>query len=340
MKHLFIVNPAAKSVVNHLPDIRAEIEGCFVRYPWLSYDIHVTRWQRDAVGFIRNYCQKEPGLVRIYAVGGSGILYEVINGAVGLPNVQIACYARSGEDDIAFIRSLGKNIAPLFESVGDLIFAETRQVDLIRCDNSYALSFSMFGMEAMAGDMGEKLFSGYRVVPSNLCYFCAAMYNIFRSDVEQNYRILLDDEITLEGSFLGALIANQPCYGKSFLPGVDARPDSGMLDLYLWNQIPRGSALKILNDYMRGQYRKWPEYIRHYSFRKMNIRSDDLIAISLDGEFFYQTEVEYEILPGAVDFVCPEGFGESGQGVGSPGNAAAGEPAAAIVETNTGAREA
>jgi len=308
MKHLFIINPVARGVENHLADIRAEIDSCFVHYPWLSYDIHVTRWQRDAVGFIRNYCQKDPGLVRIYAVGGGGVLYEVINGAMGLPNVQVAYYARDRESGHAFIRSLGETL--LFESVSDLIFAETKQVDLIRCNDKYALSFSMLGVEAMANVVGEGLFSRYRIVPSDAYYFSAVMFNIFRSGNEQNYRILLDDETALEGKFLSALIANQPCHGRTFCPGIDASPDDGMLDLYLSRQMPRVKALKIMNDYLYGRYKKWPEYIQHYRFRKMNFKSDDLIAVSLDGEFFYQKELEYEIIPGALDFVCPKGVVE------------------------------
>ncbi|MCL2075620.1 MAG: hypothetical protein FWH15_04125 [Betaproteobacteria bacterium] len=303
MKHLFIINPVAEGVVNYLSDIRAEIESCFVHYPWLSYDIHVTRWQRDAVGFIRRYCQNEPGLVRIYAVGGNGILYEVVNGAMGLPNVQVACYSREGGH--TFIHSLGQNAASPLDSVSDLVFAETRQVDLIRCDANYGLSFSMFGMEAMADIQGKEWFSRYRVISSDTCYFWAVMYNMFRSDTEQNYRILLDDVIALEGNFLGALVANQPCHGRTFRPGTDALPDDGELDLYLWNKAPRVGALKIVNDYMRGQYHAWPEYIQHYRFRKMTIKSDDLIAISMDGELFYQTEAEFEIMPGALDFACP-----------------------------------
>lgn len=307
MKHLFIINPVAKGVVDCLPEIRAEIEGCFAHYPWLSYDIHITRWQRDAVGFIKRYCQKEPGLVRIYAVGGNGILYEVVNGAFGLPNVQVACYAKSGEGDHPFVRSLGKNAGALFESLSELVFAETRQIDLIRCDDSYALTFSMFGVEAMANSLGEEMLSNYRVIPLDVCYVYAVLYHIFRSDMKQKYQILLDDKTLLQGNFVSALIANQPCYGRSFRPGVDARPDDGMLDLYLWGRIPRIGALRIVTDYMRGYYQKWPEYIQHHGFRKMKLQSDDLIAISLDGEFSYRTELEYEILPSALDFVCPEG---------------------------------
>jgi len=316
MKHLFIINPLARGVVNCLPEIRAEIEGCFAHYPWLSYDIHVTRWQRDSEGFIRHYCQKEPGLVRIYAVGGNGILYEVINGAMGLPNVQVACYAKSGKGDHPFVRSLGKHAGALFESVSELVFAKTRQIDLIRCNDSYALTFSTFGVEAMAGTFGEELLSKSSLISLDFCYLYAILYHIFHSDSKQKYRVLLDDETVLEGCFLSALIANQPCYGRTFCPGVDAHPDDGLLDLYLWNQIPRIGALKIMVDYLRGHYRKWPEYIQHYRFRKMKLQSNDLIAISLDGEFSYRTELEYEILPGALDFVCPEGVMNLEQKVG------------------------
>ncbi|MDR2637402.1 MAG: hypothetical protein LBB55_03610 [Zoogloeaceae bacterium] len=304
MKHLFIINPAAQYVVGRVAEIRAEIETCFSPYPQLAYDIHVTRWQRDAVGFIKRYCQAASDLVRIYAVGGVGTLFEVINGAMEMPNVQVACCLGDGDD--AFICSPGGRRPRLFDAIGDLVFARVMPVDVIRCgNNGYALAFSLFGAEATISHLGSELARRYRAA-AGICHLYAGLSSLLWRGAEQRYSILLDGDIRLDGEYLGALIANYSCHGRSLNSSADASPSDGALDLYLWKQVPRIGGVKIAVDYARGHCRAWPEYIQHYRFRRMTLQSGDLIATSLDGEFSYQTEMEYEVLPCALDFVCPE----------------------------------
>ncbi|MDR0616136.1 MAG: acylglycerol kinase family protein, partial [Synergistaceae bacterium] len=92
MKHLFIVNPASVGVKAKKNEIVGKISAFFADYPDIGYDIYMTRWKRDAVGYVRRYALASDEFVRVYAVGGTGTLFEVINGAIGLPNVQVACY--------------------------------------------------------------------------------------------------------------------------------------------------------------------------------------------------------------------------------------------------------
>lgn len=305
MKHLFIINPAAWKVQGHVAQVKEAIDACFRNYPQLSYAIHVTRWSRDAVGYIKRFCRQEPGLVRIYAVGGVGTLFEVVNGAMGLPNVQVACYPQ-GQNN-SFARALCGDDFHVFRDLENLIFADAAPMDVICCNRSYCLSFSFCGAEALATAQSEGLVTRARFIPPDFCYAYAVSSLLLRPGALQHYNITLDDRLSLEGDYLSAFIANQPFYGYGLRPGIDAVPNDGLLNLYLWRNLPRLTMLKIFRDYLQGQYQKWRNYVLHYPFKRLSITSDDLIAISLDGEFSYATTVEYEIIPDGLDFVCPTG---------------------------------
>jgi diacylglycerol kinase family enzyme len=302
MKHLFIVNPTAWKVRGRVAQVKEDIEACFRNYPQLSCNIHVTRWRRDAVGYIKRFCRQEPGLVRIYAVGGVGTLFEVVNGAMGLPNIQVACYPLGRNN--SFIHAFRAEGFHVFCELENLVFADAAPVDVIRCNGSYCLGFSFFGAEALAdvqsGDLVARTF-----FPPGLCHAYAGVSALSRSSALQHYSVTLDDRLCLDGDYLSAFVANQPFYGYGMCPGIDAAPNDGLLNLYLWRPLPRMTRLKIFRDYLRGQYYRWRNYILHYPFKRLSIASDDLIAISLDGEFSYATTLEYEIMPDALDFVCP-----------------------------------
>jgi diacylglycerol kinase family enzyme len=304
MKHLFIINPTAWRIRGRVAQVKEEIEACLRNYPQLSYDIHVTRWRRDAVGYIKRFCQQEPGLVRIYAVGGVGTLFEVVNGAMGLPNVQVACYPLGRNN--SFVRTFCGDDFHVFRALENLVFAEVAPMDVICCNGSYCLGFSFFGAEALvdvqSGELVARTF-----FPPELCHVYAGVSALSRASVLQHYNVTLDDRLCLDGDYLSAFIANQPFYGYGMCPGIDAVPNDGLLNLYLWRPLPRMARLKIFRDYLRGQYYRWRNYIQHYSFKRLSIASDDLIAISLDGEFSYAATVEYEIMSDALDFVCPAG---------------------------------
>ncbi|MDR1888794.1 MAG: hypothetical protein LBQ81_05360 [Zoogloeaceae bacterium] len=305
MKHLFIINPVAWKVQGRVAQVKEEIEACLRNYPQLSYAIHVTRWSRDAVGYIKRFCQQEPGLVRIYAVGGVGTLFEVVNGAIGLPNVQVACYPLGRNN--SFVHAFCGDDFHVFCDLENLVFADVTPVDAICCNRSYCLSFSFFGAEALADVQSDDLIARTRFIPPPLCHAYAGARALLRPGMLQHYSITLDGRLSLDGDYLSAFVANQPFYGYGMRPGIDAVPNDGLLNLYLWRRLPPVPLLKIFRDYLRGQSHKWRNQILHYPFKRLSITSDDLIAISLDGEFSYATTVEYEIIPDGLDFVCPAG---------------------------------
>jgi len=104
------------------------------------------------------------------------------------------------------------------------------------------------------------------------------------------------------------MIANAPCYGLSMYPAIDAHPDDGVLDVYVVKNAPKMKILRIIPGYTHGNYRKLPHMVLHYRAKKIKVTSDEVMCMSVDGEHFYGTSTEYEIIPQAVRFVCPVGI--------------------------------
>ena len=305
MRHLFIVNPICTRVKGNLDSVIREIQTFMEGYPQFYYDIHVTRWHRDALGYCRKYALKaQDETVRVHVLGGTGTLFEIINAVVDLPNVQIASYPM-GRTNI-FLHYYGLDEAPLFASVEKQVFSGVIGIDAIRCNHNYGISSVLIGFEAYIDNKGDKLI-GKTHLPSDLCYAFVALPGLWKGTVTQNYGINLDGQ-SLDGEYISIMVANQPWYSENLCPGIDARPNDGVFDVYMSkdsNKILRiiGSA-----EYLKGRYAKHPAYISHHIGRKLVVSSDKLMFLSVDGETFYENSVECELLPGVIRFVLPDGI--------------------------------
>jgi diacylglycerol kinase family enzyme len=311
MRHLFIINPRAFFIKGRVEELCDEIRSFFAAYPLVKYDIHITRWKRDAVVFVHRYVSAADRIVRVYAVGGMGTLFEVINGVVGLPNVQVACWP-FGLDN-TFLWRFGKDRIEHFRSLKKLVFSGVSSFDLIRCGNNYGICAGYMGMEAVASKHGDHIVENVDFLPrwlvrSGGIYLALALYHCLKKRGDQSYQVMLDGQ-PLHGSYHSILIANEPYLAAGMNPAVDARPDDGILDVYLIRQTPPFKIPGMVLDYAYGRYEKWPQYISHHRAKNIHVASDQIMPVCIDGEHFYDAVADYEVVPRAVDFVCPTGTG-------------------------------
>ncbi|MDR3200110.1 MAG: hypothetical protein LBT68_01515 [Spirochaetales bacterium] len=309
MKHLFIINSNAAQIRGRIPEVVQEIKAFFANYPQFEYDIHVTRWKRDATGYSRRYVTGAREIVRVYAVGGTSTLFEVVNGVIGVPNVQVGVYP-FGKDN-AFLQYFGKGKLHLFQSLRNLVFSGVTSMDAMLCGNNYGMSSCYIGVDAMAAQTSETFVEQagafFKREPIlSLIYVFAGFMCAMKKDNTQYYRVSIDGA-TLDGEYLTILTANQPYYGPTLYPAIDARPNDGMLDIYLLKPVSKMPMLKMGMDYVHGRYHKWPRLISHYRGKSVSISSDQFMSICLDGEMFFNTSIDHTVIPHAIDFVCPGG---------------------------------
>lgn len=304
MKHLFIVNPAAEGIRGKKRQVLREIDSFYESNPKISIDVHVTRWARDASGYIRRYAQTANELVRVHTFGGSGTLFEVVNGVIGLPNAQIAAYPMGRSN--YFLRYFGEDKLHLFSSLRNQAFSGVTSIDAVRCGSNFGISHGLVGAEAASGRDGVEMIEKTHL-PADFCYLWSVSRNtMFGKNTSQFYKITLDGQV-LDGDYISVMIANGPCCGKRMIPAVDAHPNDGKLDVYLVKNVPKRKRPSTIFLYASGNYKRIPETVLHYRGAKITVQSDDVFCIGVDGETYYDDAAEFEALPYAIDFVCPSG---------------------------------
>jgi len=303
MKHLFIINPVAKRIKGKTKRIRDKLSAFFSEYPDIQYDIFESRWCRDSLTFIRRYISASSETVRIHSIGGNGTLFEVINSIVGLQNVEVAAYPYGSAN--AFMRYFGRKSEKLFLSFKNMVFDKTIPLDIIRCGNNYAMGFALAGLEAFANMKGDEWI--LKGMPEDFAYVLAAIVQLMTGKASQKYHIEIDNHI-IEGDYISILIANAPCYGKAMNSAVDAHPDDGFFDVYIFKNAPTLKLLSSIPAYTKGNYRKIPDLVSHYRAKKVKLSSDKVMCMSVDAQTMYGKSIEYEIMPKAINFVCPNGI--------------------------------
>jgi diacylglycerol kinase family enzyme len=294
-----------------------DIHTFFRQHPNLEYKIHVTRWERDATGYIRSRAGDEQGLFRVHVMGGSSTLYEAANAVIGLPNAQLAAYPMGLSN--GFLRYFGDKMH-LFLSIRSQFFSNVVPIDAIRIGRNYALSYCLAGLECEVDVEGAEIMASNRFAPKDFIYLSMAIKKLFtKKSISNYYRLSLDGE-QLDGEYITIMAANSPCYGINMNPAIDAHPNDGLLDVYMFKNVPKLKAMLCVPKYVSGNYEKIPNFVLHRRVKRLSISSDDVINISLDGVSHFNNEFEYEIVPYAVDFACPQGidWGKIPQKYGKP----------------------
>ena len=128
MKHIFVINPAAGQG-KALDFIRPKIEE-ICKKEALDYEIYVTEKKGDGIEYVENKA-KSGEEIRFYACGGDGTLYDVVNGAFGYKNAQVAVIPLGSGND--FIRLFGTKED--FLNLEDQINGVPVEFDVIKCGN-------------------------------------------------------------------------------------------------------------------------------------------------------------------------------------------------------------
>jgi diacylglycerol kinase family enzyme len=325
-KHLFIINPRSFLRGRDISRLIAEIVSCFDSAPRAAplysldgspafpdpdsvegpYAIHLSRFPRDAIIVIRKYMARvaEKALVRVYSAGGDGAAFGCLNGIVGLPNAELALIPYGSGND--FARSFGEGLVGEMRKITAQIEAPVVPADIIHCGTNYALNSCSIGIEAVAirkiQGMQKRLWKlRRRFAPLNgLLYTLSGIAAAFDPEsAGQRYRMTIDEGKT-EDDLALILLANGRGYGANKVVIPEAVPNDGYLDMLTVTKASTMKILRLLPDYLKGNYKKHPSEIVYRRVKKVSITSDTPLCIALDGEVFFDTSIDISIVPQAV----------------------------------------
>jgi diacylglycerol kinase family enzyme len=283
------------------------------------FSIHISKFPREASGYIRSYAGALPAdtLLRVYAVGGDGILFDCLNGVINIPNVELGAIPYGATNN--FVHGFGKRNAPLFKDITLQCTSPSIPVDVMQVGGGYVLGYVTVGVEGLALVYLQQMFESMENNSLSLWLkrrFYKAWYliagliaNFNQQIIAQKYIIEVDGK-DMSGSYRGVHISNGAFFAGNWAPTRTSRPDDGLLDVILG--IPRGifrPMLITILAYLQGRGDQLPRDFIVKQARKISISSLKSLYIGFDDESFFDTSLTLEILPGAVRFIDVTGKG-------------------------------
>jgi len=332
MKHIFIINPAAgKGKIERtlLPRI---IEAS--KRLNIDYEIHRTLGPGDAEQFIKRRCKgrnteriqgidaelikddlitdKSEDILRFYSCGGDGTLNEVINGAFGNQNVEVAMIpAGTGND---FPRNFGS--LDDFNDIKEQILGQAKPIDIIRYHQTaedgeissprYGINVLNIGIDSNVADLAGN-FKTYPFIPISLSYVLGIVVALWKKE-GVNLEICLDDGEIHKGNFMLIAIGNGAYYGGGYNGLPYASVDDGLIDVSIVKEMSRITLVKLLNKYKEGKHLEDPATANLVAYRQckgLTISSRSAEKLSVDGEISKIRKLELEIIPHGINFSVP-----------------------------------
>ena len=162
MRYVFYINPVAgkgnsqEGIINSIKLYFADKSE--------DVKIHITKSIGDALSDAKFEAQTGDS-IRMFACGGEGTVFEVLNGIVGFDNVELGVIpCGSANDFLKFFNSRDN-----FLDIGEQVDGEIIEMDLIKAGDKYCLNGCSVGMDAVvARDMS--IFKKWPLVSGSLAY--------------------------------------------------------------------------------------------------------------------------------------------------------------------------
>ena len=298
MKHIFIVNPAAGKG-SAAKRIIPEIEAYFEKHKDLSWEIYQTKAPGDGKMYAETVA-KTGEAVRFYACGGDGTLYEVVNGAYKYPNAAVGIIPLGSGNDFARVFGGSEKLFDIDAQVN----GETVPFDLIDAGGHVAINQCSMGLDAEVCAK-QAYFKKLPGVGGEFAYTLALFYCLFRR-LKSEFKVVIDDKETYEGTMLFSLCANGRWYGGGYKGAPKAVPNDGLLDFVMVRKtVGRLKLAGLVGQYKRGEHLGW-DFTTFVRGKKMQIFSKKPAAVNVDGECEYVEESTFRILEGVLPVIVPD----------------------------------
>ena len=295
MRDVYIINPTAGK-----QDSSANLIEQIKLYYGNDAKIIIT----EGVGDAKIKAEKEAQTgdeVRIFACGGDGTCFEVLNGIVGYENVSLGVIPIGSAND--FLKYFGLDSKKDFLDIEKQKYGKLVPVDLIKAGDYYCLNQCCAGMDAMVAD-DMKLFKRLPLVSGPTAYNLAIVKTLLRK-LGIKAKLIIDNDKVKEGRFLFAVCANAPAYGGGYMSAPNSNPFDGVLNWLSVDVVSRFKILKFLPLYKAGKHEDL-DICSVGECQCFEIITEKPIPVSLDGEILHTKNIKCEIVKKAINFVVPE----------------------------------
>lgn len=289
----FVINPSAgqgkyRRIINA---IHTTLSGS-----GLHYDIKVLQYRGEAASIAKKAADSYSVVV---AVGGDGTVNQVLNGIVDSQAILGIIPAGTGN---GFARALGLPLRSE-EACQVLVEGRIRGLDVGKANSRYFLGTAGVGFDALISK-----FAGERLGPLRgmWLYFLAGALTFYKF-TPQLMDVKIDSRIVKVSPLLVA-IANTRRYGGKALIAPNAKPDDGLLDVCVIQDMNAVRLVRHLPKLFTGQHIHLPD-VAMYRGRKIAIDAPKPIPVHVDGEAIGSySRIRFTLLPKAVRVLVPKDF--------------------------------
>ena len=247
MKHVFIVNPVSgkgKSK-NTVPIIKRTCEENDI-----DYEIVTSEYAGHSTVLARGYHFYDD--VCLYAVGGDGTAYEVLNGLND--KVQMAVIpSGSGNDFYSAISSE----TDMEKIVKETVLGEVTKVDYGLANNMRFLNTVSVGFCAEINYAAAVKYKKIKVIPTQMVYAFTAVAMLFKpKPFKVQYFV---DGQELSGTAILVSLVNGIRYGGGFQPAPMSKINDGKLNICFIDFVSARKIIQLLPLYFKGEHLNEPE---------------------------------------------------------------------------------
>ena len=299
MKHIVIVNPKAGR-----RDVTDEVRGLMNEFgKSVDGELYVTSAPLDATEYVRRRCEEESDeLLRFYACGGDGTLNEVVSGAIGHSNAEVACFpSGSGNDYVKYYGGKDRFLSPAAQIDGEAV-----PVDVMRVNDRYAINVCNFGFDAMVCKTmiqvrRKPLIGGRNAYTTGIvkALFCGR---------RTRCRIAVDGRQVNDGDILLCTLGNGCYVGGAYQCSPLSKNDDGLIEVCFFKPMSVFSFVKLIGSYRDGTFihrADVQDKMVYLQGKIVDIESEQSIDLCVDGEMMSGTRFHVEQMPNAVRFVVP-----------------------------------
>ena len=255
----------------------------------------------DGTRKVRIYSDLHPNeKVCFVACGGDRTIGEVASGLVGFQNKSMAII-KLGDTGNDFVKCFpGKD----FQSANALLKGQVKEVDIIKINDSYALNVCDFGFDSVAGSVANEMFESGRSKAYEKGIFSAILTARFNK-----IKVIADGEKLGFHRMLLCAVCNGQYLGGGFHSAPHALLDDGLMDICYIRPLTLLGFLRLMPIYKRGEHLDHPYFKRMIIYRQakhVEVSSEKMIELCIDGEMLPGTKFSIDILPKAIKLVIPE----------------------------------
>ncbi|MCI8468265.1 MAG: diacylglycerol kinase family lipid kinase [Eggerthellaceae bacterium] len=240
----------------------------------------------------------------VIALGGDGIIHEVVNGLMTLPANErpyLGIIPVGSGNDYAATLSMERDVV---RAVAQLVDARAVSVDVGCCNGVYFAETVSFGLDAaIALDTVERRKRTGRT--GTMLYLAAGLDQLMNHLDCRRYRVAFDDGGFHEGEMYLFAVQNGPTYGGGFTVAPKASIADGWLDVVIAHPpLSRKKATLIFMLAKDGHHTRFKQ-LEFRRAHRLRVEFDEPLPVQVDGERLEGTSFELSVAPRALRVLVP-----------------------------------